>query len=50
MTDKEKDNLIQELLSDKRKYELSIQVLEARIRCEREHLETIDHVLDNLEN
>lgn len=50
MTEKDKDNLIEELLSDKSKYELSIQVLEVRIRCEREHLATIDKVLENLEN
>ena len=50
MTEKDKKDLIEVLLEDKRKYEISIQILEVKTRCEKEHLETINNVLDNLQN
>lgn len=50
MTDKDKRDLIDLLLDEQTELEKSIAVLETKIRCEKEHLLTIDNVLNNLQN
>ena len=50
MTEKDKKDLIEVLIDDRNKLELSISISEIKTRCEKEHLLTINNVLDNLEN
>ena len=50
MTEKDKKELIEILLADKQRLEMSINISEMKIKCEKDHLQTIDNTLDNLQD